>query len=234
MAFDTIRKSSAPEMVAEQILRKLSDGELEPGSQLPPQRELARMFGVGRSSVREAINALAVMGYLQSLQGRGTFIRDPLPSSDPALSNLTVALRAGSLLDLMEARELLECKSAELAAERAEASHIRTLEGLVEEMEASKGDYDRFLEADLAFHAELAEATGNRVIGEMTKLVLEKVIDHHSRLKTARLSPEYREASIASAREVAGHLAAGNGPRAADWMRLHLNAIRDELKTVLA
>lgn len=234
MTFDTIRKSSAPEMVAEQILQKLSDGELEPGSQLPPQRVLAQMLGVGRSSVREAINALSVMGYLQSLQGRGTFVRDSLPATDPSLSNLTRALQAGSLFDLMEARELLESNSVELAAGRAEPSHIRTLEGHVDKMEASKGDYDRFLEADLAFHAELAEATGNPVIGEMTKLVLEKVIDHHSRLETARLSPGYREASIASARKVAAYLAAGDGPRAADWMRRHLNAIRTELKEVLA
>ena len=69
MAFVTIRKSSAPEMVAEQIIERISDGELSPGSCLPSQRELARMLGVGRSSVREAINALVVMGYLKPLQG---------------------------------------------------------------------------------------------------------------------------------------------------------------------
>jgi GntR family transcriptional repressor for pyruvate dehydrogenase complex len=79
MAFETIRRSSAPEMVAEQIINKIACGELAPGSRLPAQRDLARMLGVGRSSVREAINALVVMGYLEPLQGKGTFIKDVLP-----------------------------------------------------------------------------------------------------------------------------------------------------------
>jgi GntR family transcriptional repressor for pyruvate dehydrogenase complex len=79
MAFETIRRSSAPEMVAEQIINKIAGGELAPGSRLPAQRDLARMLGVGRSSVREAINALVVMGYLEPLQGKGTFIKAVLP-----------------------------------------------------------------------------------------------------------------------------------------------------------
>ena len=62
MVFETIRKNTAPEMVVEQILKKIGSGEIASGSRLPSQRELAVSFGVGRSSIREALNALAVMG----------------------------------------------------------------------------------------------------------------------------------------------------------------------------
>ena len=91
MTFETIRKSSAPDMVAEQIIEMIAGGELAPGTQLPAQRDLAQMLGVGRSSVREAINALVVMGYLEPLQGKGTFIKDVLPTSDPGIEKLAAA-----------------------------------------------------------------------------------------------------------------------------------------------
>jgi len=79
VVFETIRKNTAPEMVVEQLMKKISSGEIAAGSRLPSQRDLALSFGVGRSSIREALNALAVMGYLDVQQGRGTFIAGELP-----------------------------------------------------------------------------------------------------------------------------------------------------------
>ena len=72
MAFEMVRKNKASELVAEQIIKQIRSGELVPGNQLPSQRELSELLGVGRSSVREAINALEVMGYLEVQQGKGT------------------------------------------------------------------------------------------------------------------------------------------------------------------
>jgi GntR family transcriptional repressor for pyruvate dehydrogenase complex len=233
-AFESIRRSSAPEMVVEQILKKLKDGELQPGSQLPSQREMAQLFGVGRSSVREATNALAVMGYLEVQQGKGTFIRDNLPSTDFSTAHLNAALKAGSLLDLMEARELLECKSVELAAERAGTEHIRRMKAALAKAEDSRADYPAFLKADLEFHISLAEATENVVICEMMKLVVEKVLEHHSRLRTAHLSKDFRRVSIETARMIIEHLEKGEGQEAAQYMRDHLNAIKTELKDIIS
>ena len=70
------------------IIEKITGGELVPGSRLPSQRDLARMLGVGRSSVREAINALVVMGYLEPLQGKGTFISGRREEQDFAGPNI--------------------------------------------------------------------------------------------------------------------------------------------------
>jgi GntR family transcriptional regulator, transcriptional repressor for pyruvate dehydrogenase complex len=234
MPFETIRKRSAPEMVAEQILKQLGDGDLTPGSQLPPQRDLAVLLGVGRSSVREAINALVVMGYLEVHQGSGTFIRKDLPGDDPSTAKLKAALEAGSIFDLMEARESLECKSATLAADRAGGDHLRRLKQTLKEVEESEEDYDSFLRADLRFHACLAEATENVVICEMTRLIRAKVIAHHARLRTTMLSSGYRKVSIRTAREVIRSVEKGDGPGAARWMAEHLNAIRSELKHIVS
>lgn len=229
--FNTIQKNSAPEMVAGQILNKIKEGELQPGGRLPAQRELAQMMGVGRSSVREAINALVVMGYLEALQGKGTFVRKPIPATPPA-DTLAAAMKAGTVLDLMEARILLECKSAELAAERAEPADIRKLKEVIRRVKATKNNYSIFLKADIDFHTCLAGATGNTVIGEMTRLVLEKVVAHHSRLQTTLLTPAYRTFSIHSAKMVVDCVESGRGADAALWMRRHLDAINEELKDI--
>ena len=233
MAFDTIRKRSAPEMVAEQIIERITGGELAPGTQLPSQRDLAQMLGVGRSSVREAINALVVMGYLEPLQGKGTFIKDVLPAADPSNEKLNAAFAAGSIFDLMEARELLECRSAALAADRAGALQIRNLKAAMKKVAATDKEYAIFLDADIRFHEAVAEAAGNVVLCELTKLVLEKVVAHHNELKTALLPPAYREVSIRTAARVVQSIEAGDGDGAARWMAQHLVAIRDELKNII-
>ncbi len=233
MAFETIRKSSAPEMVAEQIIGKIIGGELAPGTQLPAQRNLAQMLGVGRSSIREAIKALVVMGYLEPLQGKGTFINDALPVADPGIEKLAAAFSAGSIFDLMEARELLECRSAALAAERADAAQIRSLKAAMKKMSGTQTDYAIFLDADIHFHAAVADAAGNVVLCELTKLVLEKVVAHHSALKTVLLPPAYREVSIRTAARVVEAIEAGDGDAAAGWMAQHLDAIRDELRNII-
>jgi GntR family transcriptional repressor for pyruvate dehydrogenase complex len=232
MQFTTIRKPSAPEMVAEQILAKINSGELMPGSRLPAQRDLATMLGVGRSSVREAINALVVAGVLEAVHGKGTFVTHD-PRSDAGLLKLKTALAAGSLLELMEARELLECKTAALAAERADEVQLRDLHMVVAQMAGEHDDYANFLQADLQFHARLAEATGNCVIGELTKLVLDKVVAQHNELRTGRLSAAYRDQSIDTARQVVAAVEKGDGAAAARWMATHLNAIHQELVEIL-
>ena len=233
MVFEAIRKSTAPEMVARQILDKITGGQLKPGQRLPSQRELAQALSVGRSSVREAINALVVMGYLRVKHGQGTFVCLNLPDSDDAVKKLGSALETGSLLDLMEVRRLLECKSAALAAERADQQQIERLEAILEAMGKATGDYQGFLEADLAFHSALAEASGNSIICEMMKLITKKVSRQHARLRTGRLSPEYRRLSIETAAEVVAAIAAGDSRQARLEMEKHLSLIDDQLKEIV-
>ncbi len=234
MAFEAIRKSiTAPEIVVEQILTKLQSGEIATGARLPSQRALAQSFGVGRSSMREALNALAVMGYIDVQQGRGTFIAQQLPDATPPVSKLQAALKAGSLLDVIELRETLECKAAELAAERSDSRHLRRLEQALRDMEDREEDYRRFLQADVEFHITLAEATTNQIFSEIVRFLLEKVVGHHETFKTTLISLEYRSHSIRTLKQVLACIKREDGRGAAEWMREHLNAIRRELKDIL-
>jgi GntR family transcriptional regulator, transcriptional repressor for pyruvate dehydrogenase complex len=233
MTFDAIEKSSTPGRVAEQILRRIETGLLAAGERLPAQRDLAEQLGVGRSSLREAINALAVMGHLEVRHGSGTYVRREQPADQGGAHHLAAALEAVSLLELMEAREMLECKSAVLAAERADTTQIRQLKAVLDRAAETPADYSRFLKADIQFHTRLAEAAGNAVIQEMTRLVLERLARQHGRLRTDRLSDQYRRQSIDSAREVVTAVERGDGTAAGRWMEAHLQLIRSELKGIL-
>ncbi|MEJ2039465.1 MAG: FadR/GntR family transcriptional regulator [Desulfosarcinaceae bacterium] len=233
MDFTTVKKSSTPQMVAEQILARIASGDLPTGARLPAQRDLAEQLGVGRSSVREAINALMVMGRLEVRQGSGTYVRSRMSAGEGNLQGLAAAFGMVGIMDLMEAREMLECHCARLAAERADAAGIRQLKRQMQQVEATFADYGIFLQADLKFHEMLAAATDNPVLVELTRVVLDKLTRQHRRLKTDRLTADYRQASIRSARNIVRAIEAGDGEEAARWMRVHLEAIRVELKDVI-
>jgi GntR family transcriptional repressor for pyruvate dehydrogenase complex len=217
-------------MVAGQILKMIADGELPPGGQLPAQRELAGLLGVGRSSVREATNALVATGYLEVIQGKGTFVKKSPPANGSAAAQLQAAIEAGSVLDLMEAREFLECTSAELAARRADPAGIEHMESAVAAIRASGDDIDRFLAADLDFHLALAEATENAVIAEMTKMVIDQVHRHHASFADTLLTSGARENTYRSARRIVDSVRAGNTAAAAECMRAHLRSVGTELR----
>ena len=223
---DTTRKKkrTSTEIVVEQILNRLKHGELKPGAQLPPQRELAALHGVGRSTIREALNALSGMGYIEASQGKGTFVKKDLSSSgslDPADKSF---LEVGTIFDLMEAREILECNAVKLAAQRADESAIHQIQRAVECLRKYQNDIPNFFDADLSFHIAVAETSGNKVICEMIRLVMEKVHRYNIQFRTTA-SRENREFALRTADEILSHLIDGRGDKAAESMRSHLSTI---------
>ncbi|MEE9517675.1 MAG: GntR family transcriptional regulator, partial [Candidatus Adiutricales bacterium] len=136
MNFKTIQKRSTPEIIINEIVQHVKSGELKPGDKLPTERDMSQMFGVGRSSIREAIKGLVLSGYLESSQGKGTFIRKAIPVNYLNLTNLQNVLAADQIVALMELREILECNAVKLAAERASSEDIRQIYEALERMQA--------------------------------------------------------------------------------------------------
>lgn len=232
MEFELIQRNTTPSMIVEQILNSLESGKLKLGDKLPPERELSKMFGVSRSSVREAITALTIMGYLEVIQGKGTFLCNTLPASKQNISELEhVISEAAPLFDLMEARETLECQAARLAAERAEEKHIHKLEDAIHSMESSENDINAFFNADLDFHITLTEASSNVVIVEMMKLMLDKL--HNNNTDFLATSYETKERTICTAKQILAFVVSGEGDKAAECMKSHLGLVDSKLKNVL-
>lgn len=231
MKFDAIRIHSAPEALVEEIIKQIKTGRLPPGTCLPSQRQLAKMFQVGLGSVREAIKILNVMGYLDVIRGKGTFVAAELPSGNKAGSALDKALEAVSLADLMKAREIVECACAGLAAEAADEENIKRLRDLTGAMESSFHDTKAFYELDFSFHMAVAEATNNKALFEIVKLLVNRAHNHIDFMNdTLRISrPITVEQAVETARNIADLIAAGDRNASEQEMYRHLNIVNWEL-----
>lgn len=161
--FQPVRRSRLYEGIVRQIQDLIADKHLQPGDRLPGERELAESLAVSRASVREALRVLHFIGVVDVRPGEGTFVSTTPPTPiDPSmysvLSDRTV------LLDLLEARRLLEEGIVALAARRATKDDLDDLAQFLRDRGPALASGKHDVESDLQFHALLAEATGNMVL----------------------------------------------------------------------
>ena len=149
--------------LSERLRQFMEDGNFRDGDKLPPERALAESFGVSRSSVREAIRALAEKGLLESRHGDGTYVR--VPDMEPLKTAILEAVDSEGLLfdEVMEYRKLVEPSIAELAALRRTPEQLGKLKIIAcdQQRRLMVGESDGDLDAQ--FHLALAECTGNRM-----------------------------------------------------------------------
>jgi len=162
MELSPIKPKRISDQVFDQLRELILRGKLSPGEQIMSERELATALSVSRSSVREAINRLTAMGFLEQRHGHGTFVCFPALEEKNAF---VVAMKGEtvSLEDLLEARIGLECNAAYLAAERASAQDIYLMEQSMRTQEKSTKEGLINAEADTSFHMTIAYATKNSV-----------------------------------------------------------------------
>ena len=232
MDYKTIKRSSTSELVLKEILENIRSGELKPGDKLPTEHELMKLFGVGRSSLREAISALVLVGYIEVIQGRGTFVNKDLESLDLSIFELRDFQTTASIIDLIELREILECNTARLAARRAGSDDISRLRKIIVGMKKNAKDTERFSEHDFDFHVALAEASGNQMILQMMNLIVKKVHDAYVRLKHESLFDA--DQAIVTVEQLVTSIVAGDGDAAAKHMGKHLGLVTTQLKQVVS
>jgi len=156
------RSPSLFEVVSEQLLEAIREANLTPGTRIPSERELAEQFGVSRTVVRESIRHLSAKGVLEVVSGAGVQVADM--NHEGVSESLELYLRQRGVLTpqaMYEVRQTLECKAAELAAERADDEQVQVLIEICDEMHRSVNDADAASKADVAFHRAVAQATGN-------------------------------------------------------------------------
>ncbi|TYK50706.1 FadR/GntR family transcriptional regulator [Actinomadura decatromicini] len=165
MTLRTARRSSLVDQVIEQLRSEITGGGWPVGAKIPPEPALAEALGVGRNTVREAVRALTHAGLLESRQGDGTYVR--------ATSELSGAVRrrleTAELVEILEVRRGFEVEAARLAAARRTEADIAAIALALARRDAAwaAGDHDAFVEADLAFHTSVVEATHNRVLTDL-------------------------------------------------------------------
>ncbi len=231
MKFDAVHINSAPELLVKEIIKQIQSRHLKPGDGLPSQRALAKMFKVGLGSVREAIKILNVMGYIHVIRGKGTYISETALDTDAHSSRLEKAFKVVSLAELMKAREILECEAAGIAAELRDREAISQLKRIGEEMNFSNKDTDLYYKIDFNFHMAVADATHNKAIIELVKILVDKAHEHVG-LMDGSLSistPFNAHTAIITAKNVIDAIEVGDGNRARKEMHDHLNIVKTNL-----
>src|SRR5215831_3582087 len=204
--------------IADQITALIEKGEYSAGARLPPERDLARQLGVSRPSVREALIALEVEGYVDVRVGSGVYVRGPnAPHSEP------LATDSGPF-ELIRARWLIEGECAALAAKNATRAQVRAMEEALQAMARERDRGVMPLSSDRLFHMRIAEASGNSALA----LVVRTLWDQRTGPLFLRLehhfdTPELWNVAIREHREVMNAIARKDASAARAAMRRHMD-----------
>jgi GntR family transcriptional regulator, transcriptional repressor for pyruvate dehydrogenase complex len=217
-----------------EITRKLLDyllsGEIEPGTKIPSERQLADGLGVGRSAVREAIKSLSLLGLLDVRQGDGTYLSRSGSDLLPRVIEWGLLLEEPQLTDLLEARTEIEIVVAGLAATRAGEAELTALHERLEAMRAAGADVDAYVEADIAFHLEIARMSGNGILANLLtslrsllRVWAERVLHYAGETGT----------SLAMHEPIVAAIASGDAEAARAAMKAHMERANRRLREAL-
>ncbi|MEV1026630.1 FadR/GntR family transcriptional regulator [Streptomyces sp. NPDC050264] len=165
----TTVRGKRSDAVAQKLEALIVSGEYAVGAKLPNEKDLAEQFGVGRSSMREAVRTLQAAGFLRTAHGVGVFVVTDKPQ---AVGGIDQALVGGiSMSDLFETRMAIEGKAAELAARRLTDHHAELLQSIVAAADIPDISDPDFVALDGRFHRQVAEASGNPLLLHMWELI---------------------------------------------------------------
>lgn len=222
---EPVKKQRLYREIVEQITQLIAEGKLKIGDRLPPERELMDTLSVSRASLREALKALELMGLIEVRHGEGSFIKGVSLEAliNPMASALVV--QDATILEIVEARDLLEPQIAVLAAKRATPEALEKARAAITLREQALADNDipALIQSDTDFHLAIAEATGNDLLARMMNGIAD--ILARVREKTIYL-PNMPENSQKSHRKILAAIEAGDAEGASRAMREHLQSIR--------
>jgi GntR family transcriptional repressor for pyruvate dehydrogenase complex len=169
MPFKKLKSERKSAHVINQILEAIKSGELKPGERLPTESKLAELTGVSRSSVREALSALRLVGIVETHAGDGTYLREFKDVEGIKTELLAILTENKRTLQLQEARAAFECGIMKLAAENIDTEDINDFKKILTQMRnaAKLSHYDEFIDLHKQFHLAIAKSTKNVIIEEI-------------------------------------------------------------------
>ena len=169
--FSHLKNKLLAEQVEDEIYHYILDTPLEPGTKLPNEFELGEKFGVGRSTVREAVKLLSSKGIVEVRRGSGTYVVTTAKGLSDPLNLRSVQDKNALALDLVNVRLLLEPGMAEMAALNATDEDIERIQRLCDRVESKIHSGDLYIEDDIAFHTCIAESSKNMVVEQLIPII---------------------------------------------------------------
>lgn len=223
MNFKPIKPKKVSVQIAEQIRVSILAGEFNPGDKLPPERELAEMFGVSRPSVREALNTLAAAGFVEAHQGGGTVVKSLVETVTGSPLSELIKLERERALDVIEVRKGMESWTSFYAAQRALPEDIVRLQGIVDRMARNLEGAKSSEDLDANFHTVIARATHNVVWLHMMQSIFDAMKEFQQNVwRAVYLTEEDHRTLYAHHRSIFEAIRDKDPEMARDAMILHL------------
>lgn len=195
---------SMAEETASSVIQMINENNYVDGDRLPPERDLAALLGVSRTTVREALKRLSAWGYIRSVQGGGNYIS---------------RVSSKTQLEFLDVRRIIECETARLAAERHSAGDIERIRASLEKMRAEIRAGEFGVSGDSDFHAAVAKAAGNNAMCT----ILEQCCDILNSGRYATLTIDGQgEKSLGDHERIANAIEAGDAETAVREMKEHI------------
>jgi GntR family transcriptional repressor for pyruvate dehydrogenase complex len=214
-------RTKLSEQVARVLLSEIREQGLTRGARIPSERELMVRLQVGRSTIREVLNGLAILGALEIRHGQGAFVLDP--DAGLAVPNtIAAALARGVTRDLFEARRLVEVHTTRLAAQRRTERDLSEISEILDAHLQAIFDRAPAVAHGVGFHVRLAWAAGNEMLARTVECVGDLVSEQGSALEAL---PGYREWELGEHRLVLSAVAGADPDRAGEYMSAHLDEV---------
>ena len=223
------KTATLAEETAKSIIRYIIDKRMLPGDKLPTEPEFMEKLSVGRGTLREGIKLLAAQNIIEIRQGAGSFVSPKRGIPDDPLGLTFIYDDNELVLDMLDVRLTFEPHVAMLAATQATAEQRGEIAAQAAEVERCIRTGVSFAAADARFHRLIAEASGNRIFGNLTYILNSSV---HKNVEL--LPDEHRDSNIIHYhRKIAAAIEAGNPSDAASFMDMHLQLLREFVREKL-
>ena len=222
-----IQKQSLSDNLARKINELIISSHFQSGDRLPTTAELARRFGVGQPTIREAIKKLETVGVLIVKHGSGIYVGDQVDSlflPNPIILDELPTKKL--LLDLIEARTIIEVQASSAAAHNATEDNFKRMKTFLKKAKENLSNEDVLNDANMAFHREIALASGNYVLFQIAS-VLSKLFRKEQRLLIdiyMSMQDDYEQHV-----EILEILLKRDGKKAGKQMEKHLSHVRDAI-----
>ena len=229
---NTIEKASVKDQTLEQLKQYILSGVVPLGQRLPSERALADALGVGRYSVREALKVLEAVGLVESRIGEGTFLTTNTGASFGRILGLSLATWGGTIIELLDARKMIEAEAARAAAERATESQIKLIKAELDAMHANMDRVRAYLKADMNFHRLIGEASQNVIISQFVSNLIDLLEEVLKETQSDSLPAQAEGGGTHQA--IFDAIARGEADAAGNLMRDHIQFSSEVWQTVIS
>ncbi|WP_094603686.1 FadR/GntR family transcriptional regulator [Sporomusa silvacetica] len=180
-----ILKVSVTQQIIEYLKENIENGTWAVGEKIPSENNLTEILGVSRASVRVAIQQFIALDVLQSIHGKGTFVRTNNIMGVSSNVNVIDESNYDDIIQVLEFRRIIESECAYIAAQQATGETINNLKVYLKNMKNNIGQSEEFVKQDMLFHEEICHATGNRLLETCLKEVFQQNLKNHKQINEA-------------------------------------------------